>query len=92
VSIDDAGAGFASLRHILELEPDVVKLDIGLIRGIDTDLARQALTAGMSHYARSTNTLLVAEGVETAGEAETVRRLGVHYAQGFYFGRPRILD
>ena len=88
VSVDDAGAGFASLRHILELEPDVVKLDIGLISGIDHDLARQALAAGLSHYAADTGTVLIAEGVETEAEADTVRRLGVHYGQGFYFGRP----
>lgn len=88
VSVDDAGAGFSSLRHILELEPDVVKLDIALIRGIDHDPARQALAAGLSHYARDTGTLLIAEGVETAAEAESVRRLGVHWGQGYYFGRP----
>jgi PAS domain S-box-containing protein len=88
VSVDDAGAGFSSLRHILELCPDVVKLDIGLIKGIDTDLARQALVAGLCHYAADTGTLLIAEGVETAEEAATVRRLGVHYGQGFHFGRP----
>lgn len=88
VSVDDAGAGFSSLRHILELEPDVVKLDIALIRGIDHDPARQALAAGLSHYARDTGTLLIAEGVETAAEADSVRRLGVHWGQGYYFGRP----
>lgn len=88
VSVDDAGAGFASLRHILELEPDVVKLDIGLIRGIDDDLARQALAAGLCHYAEDTGTTLIAEGVETEEEAETVRRLGVHLGQGYLFGRP----
>jgi EAL domain-containing protein (putative c-di-GMP-specific phosphodiesterase class I) len=88
ISVDDAGAGFASLRHILELEPDVVKLDIGLISGIDRDLARQALVAGLSHYAADTGTLLIAEGVETAAEGDTVRRLGVHYGQGYHFGRP----
>jgi|GEM_PF-2104243 len=88
VSVDDAGAGFSSLRHILELEPDVVKLDIALIRGIDHDPARQALAAGLSHYARDTGTLLIAEGVETSAEAEAVRRLGVHWGQGYYFGRP----
>jgi EAL domain-containing protein (putative c-di-GMP-specific phosphodiesterase class I) len=88
VSVDDAGAGFSSLRHILELRPDVVKLDIGLISGIDTDLARQALAAGLCHYADDTGTVLIAEGVETEGEAETVRRLGVDFGQGFYFGRP----
>ena len=76
------------MRHILELEPDVVKLDIGLIHGIDTDLARQALAAGLSHYAQQTGTLLIAEGVETEAEAEMVRRLGVHRGQGYYFGRP----
>jgi len=92
VSIDDAGAGFAGLRHILELEPDVVKLDIGLIRGIDHDLARQALAAGLAHYATTSDTLLIAEGIETAEEAATVRRLGVQYAQGYYFGRPEIID
>jgi PAS domain S-box-containing protein len=88
VSVDDAGAGFSSLRHILELEPDVVKLDIALIRGIDHDPARQALAAGLSHYARDTGTLLIAEGVETEAEADAVRRLGVHWGQGYYFGRP----
>ncbi|MEI8238222.1 MAG: EAL domain-containing protein [Actinomycetota bacterium] len=92
VSIDDAGAGFAGLRHILELKPDVVKLDIGLIHGIDTDLARQALAAGLSHYAATAGTLLIAEGIETAAEAAAVRRLGIHYAQGYYFGRPEILS
>ena len=88
VSVDDAGAGFSSLRHILELEPDVVKLDIGLIQGIDHDLARQALAAGLRHYAQRTGTLLIAEGVETAEEAATVRELGVQWGQGYYFGRP----
>ena len=91
VSVDDAGAGFASMRHILELKADVVKLDIGLIRGIDSDLGRQALAAGLCHYAAETGTLLIAEGVETLEEVEAVRRLGVHQAQGFYFGRPEPL-
>ncbi len=88
VSVDDAGAGFSTLRHILDLEPNVVKLDIGLIHGIDTDLARQALAAGLRHYAQQTGTLLIAEGVETEAEAVMVRDLGVHWGQGYYFGRP----
>jgi EAL domain-containing protein (putative c-di-GMP-specific phosphodiesterase class I) len=92
VSVDDAGAGFASMRHILELHPDVVKLDIGLIRGIDVDLGRQALAAGLCHYAAQTGTLLIAEGIETAEEAEMARTLGVHYGQGYFFGRPARVD
>ena len=87
----DAGAGFASKRHIHELKADVVKLDIALIRGIDRDLGRQALAAGLCHYAAETGTLLIAEGVETQAEVDAVRRLGVHQAQGYYFGRPETL-
>ncbi|CAB4364580.1 MAG: EAL domain-containing protein [Actinobacteria bacterium] len=88
ISVDDAGAGFASLRHILELQPDMVKLDAGLIRGIDADPVRQALTSGMCHFARTTGTILIAEGVEAEAEAETLRGLGVELAQGYLFGRP----
>jgi PAS domain S-box-containing protein len=92
LSVDDAGAGFASLRHILELDPDIVKLDIGLIRGIDRDPARQALVAGMRHFGLKTGTTLIAEGVETAAEAETVRDLGVELGQGYLYGRPRVIE
>lgn len=91
VSVDDAGAGYASLRHILELRPDIVKLDIALVRGIDADPARQAMVAGMRHFASETLTHLLAEGVETQAEADTVRRLGVEYVQGYLFGRPEPL-
>ena len=88
--VDDAGAGYAGLHHILELHPDVIKLDISLVRDIDHDPARQALVSGMRHFAGLTGTLLVGEGVETAAEAETLRSLGVHYAQGYLFGRPAL--
>ena len=86
--VDDAGAGYAGLHHILELHPDVVKLDISLVRDIDHDPARQALVSGMRHFAGLTGTLLIGEGVETTAEAETLRSLGVHYGQGYLFGRP----
>jgi PAS domain S-box-containing protein len=85
VAVDDAGAGFASLRHILELEPDIIKLDIALVRDIDTDPARQALAAGLRHFAALTGTTLIAEGVETLGQAATIRHLGVEFAQGHLF-------
>ena len=88
VSVDDAGAGWASLRHILELEPDIVKLDIGLVRDIDHDRAKQSLAAGLCYFAQQSGTTLVAEGVETEAEAQQLRALGVHLAQGYHFGHP----
>lgn len=92
LSVDDAGAGYASMRHILELRPQIVKLDLGLVHRIDTDPVRQGLAAGLSHFAAQTATMLVAEGVETAEEAQTLRDLGILYAQGFLYGRPAPLE
>jgi len=89
LAIDDAGSGFASFRHILNLRPDIIKLDIALTRGIDNDPARRALgsallTFGLDAY----NATVVAEGIETEGELNTLRSLGCRYGQGFYLGRP----
>ena len=91
LAVDDAGAGFASLRHILELRPAFVKLDISLVRGIDADPAKQALVAGMRFFARMTNRRLIAEGVETEAEAAMLRTLEIRLAQGYLFGRPAAL-
>jgi PAS domain S-box-containing protein len=88
LAVDDAGAGFASLRHIVELRPQFVKLDMGLVRGIDRDPARQALVAGMVYYACETGCALIAEGIETDAERRVLRRLGVTFGQGFLLGRP----
>ncbi|MEX1172797.1 MAG: EAL domain-containing protein, partial [Chloroflexota bacterium] len=90
LAVDDAGAGFASLRHILELRPDYVKLDRGIVRQIHRDPARQALVAGLVHFAAKTQAILVAEGVETEAEARDLRRLGVTLAQGYRLGRPAL--
>ena len=89
LAVDDAGAGYASLRHILELAPDFVKLDVGLVRGIDTDPARQALLAGMGYFAVKRRIRLVAEGIETAAELEALRALGISHGQGYLLGRPQ---
>jgi PAS domain S-box-containing protein len=89
LAVDDAGAGFASFRHILELAPDFVKLDIDLVRGIDTDPARQALVAGMPHFATDRGLHLIAEGIETKAELATLRSLGLEFGQGYLLGRPR---
>lgn len=91
VAVDDAGAGYASLRHILELRPSFAKLDISLVRGIDADDLRQALAAGLNFYALRTGCRLIAEGVETQAEADALQRLGIEYAQGYLYGRPEQL-
>ena len=90
--VDDAGAGFASFRHIVELRPSYVKLDIGLVRGVDRDPARQALIAGMRYFALKTGCQLIAEGVETEAEAATLRSLAIDLGQGYLFARPVPLD
>jgi PAS domain S-box-containing protein len=87
-AVDDAGAGYASLRHIIELRPDYVKLDHGLVSGIPSDPIRQALVAGMLHFATSIGVRIIAEGVETEAERLTLHALGVELAQGYLFGRP----
>jgi PAS domain S-box-containing protein len=89
LAVDDAGAGFATLKHIVELRPSFIKLDRGLINGIAHDRARQGLVAGMRHFAASIDCRLVAEGVETEEEAAMLLSLGVGLGQGFLFGRPR---
>jgi EAL domain-containing protein (putative c-di-GMP-specific phosphodiesterase class I)/CheY-like chemotaxis protein len=88
LAVDDAGAGFASLRHILELRPTFAKLDISLVRGIEADELRQALVAGLEYFALRSGCRLIAEGVESEDEATVLRRLGVEFAQGYLFGRP----
>ncbi len=97
LAVDDAGAGYTSLSHILELQPDFVKLDISLVRDIDSNPARQAMIAGMCHFAAQSGTILIAEGIETDAEARMLRELGVPLGetgmlgQGYLFGKPRML-
>ncbi len=88
LSIDDAGAGFASLRHVLMLEPDHMKLDRSWVQSIEQSPAKQAMVAGLVHFANTTGSTLIAEGVETDAERETLLSLGVVVGQGFLFGRP----
>lgn len=88
VAIDDAGAGYAGLRTIVDLSPDVLKLDISLVSGIDTHPARRALVSSLVALAHELGAYLVAEGVERPGELAVLRGLGVAAAQGFYLARP----
>ncbi|MBA3875459.1 MAG: hypothetical protein C0498_00750 [Anaerolinea sp.] len=88
LAVDDAGAGYSGLRRILDLAPDFVKLDIELVRNIHRDPAREALIAGMVHFARETECSLIAEGIEQDAERRVLRRLGVSFGQGYLLGRP----
>ena len=88
LAVDDAGAGYAGLHHILELRPHFVKLDISLVRNIDSDPARQAMVSSMTRFARSVRCALIAEGIETENELTTLKLLKVEYGQGYFLARP----
>jgi EAL domain-containing protein (putative c-di-GMP-specific phosphodiesterase class I) len=88
LAIDDAGAGFASLRHVLKLEPDLIKLDRSITHEIDTRVRHQSLAAALLTFARGTSASIVAEGIETAEELAMLKELGVPYGQGYFLGRP----
>jgi len=88
IAIDDAGAGFASLRHTLRIAPDIVKLDLSLTRDIDRDRAKRALASALASFAHEMGFAIVAEGIETAGELATLRELGVGFGQGFFLAKP----
>lgn len=88
LAVDDAGAGYASFTQLLRLRPDVIKIDGELISGVDDDPAKRALTIALNTLASELHAKVVAEAVETAGQLQTLIRLGVEYGQGFYLGRP----
>jgi EAL domain-containing protein (putative c-di-GMP-specific phosphodiesterase class I) len=92
LAVDDAGAGFASLRHILEARPAYVKLDLALVQGLAEDVARRALVAAMVHFGSDASFTLIAEGVESKADLRALRVLGVHMGQGFLLGKPERVD
>jgi len=92
LAIDDAGAGFASLRHILQLAPDFVKLDQTLIDDIERDRSHQALAAGLISFAKKIEATIVAEGIERRAQLRALRDLGVSCGQGFLLARPAPLS
>lgn len=88
VAVDDAGAGYASMRHILQLQPDVIKLDMSITQCIHSDRSRRALAKGLTNFAHEIGTRVVAEGVETAQELDALRELQVDLVQGYFLSRP----
>jgi EAL domain-containing protein (putative c-di-GMP-specific phosphodiesterase class I) len=88
VAVDDAGAGFASLRHVVRLAPDVLKLDRTLTRDVHVDPVQRSLATCLAAFARQTGTQLVAEGVEHPDELAIWQELGADAAQGYLLGRP----
>lgn len=89
IAIDDAGSGYASLAHITRLDADVIKLDIALVRDIDTDRNRRAVARALIAYAAETGATLVAEGIESTAERDQLLALGAPLGQGYLLGRPR---
>jgi PAS domain S-box-containing protein len=88
LAVDDAGVGFASLNHILQLRAAFVKLDRLLIGGLESDHARQSMIVGLRHFARETGCRLIAEGIETEAELTVLRSLDIRLGQGYLLGRP----
>jgi EAL domain-containing protein (putative c-di-GMP-specific phosphodiesterase class I) len=91
LAVDDAGAGWASFRHILSLRPDIIKMDRSLTRGVDVDPARRALAMALAIFAGEVGATVVAEGVETDGEVRALRLAGIHRGQGFILSPPQAL-
>ena len=92
LAVDDAGAGAANFRHLVELRPAMVKIDAGLIRAVNADVSRQAVVVGLVHFAAVSGALVLAEGIETRAEQAMVQRLGVTLGQGYRLGRPAPAD
>ena len=88
LAVDDAGAGVANFNHLVELRPQFVKVDIGLVRGVNADLTRQALVVALLHFATATDCQVVAEGIETEPERGVLEKLEIPLGQGYLFGRP----
>ncbi|CCH87356.1 putative Diguanylate cyclase/phosphodiesterase with GAF sensor [Modestobacter italicus] len=92
LAIDDVGAGFSSLRHIVVTAPDVLKMDRSIVSGVDTDPVLTRLVGSLVEFGHGGGATVVAEGVETAAEAVVLRDLGVDLGQGWFFGRPAPVD
>ena len=92
LAVDDAGAGYAGLRHILRLSPNLIKLDMELTQGIEGDRAKTALASAMIAFASEIDAEIIAEGIETEPDLRALQSLGVQRGQGYYLGRPALVS
>ncbi len=90
IAVDDTGAGHASMQRLVELQPELIKIDRAIIDGMGRDAAKQAMVLALGHFAESMGARLIAEGIETAEDRDTASALGVSYGQGFVLGPPRL--
>lgn len=88
IAVDDLGAGYSSLSVLAELKPEYIKVDMSIVRGVDTDLHKRRLVELLGEFAITTEARLIAEGVETEAEAEALRGCGAELLQGYLFGKP----
>jgi len=89
IAVDDGGAGYGSMQCIAEVRPEWLKVDISLIRDVDTDEVRRALVGTLVTFAERTGVKLIAEGIERPGQLAVLRELGVEFGQGYLFCRPQ---
>ena len=88
VAVDDTGSGFANMRHVLRLSPEIIKLDSSLTKDIDNDAILRALGFTLRSFAAAIGAQMIAEGIETLQELDALRFVGVAYGQGYYLERP----
>ena len=87
VALDDTGVGYSSLGTVMELSPDYIKVDLSLVRSIDTDPPRQELLRALQAVSEKIDAEIIAEGIESREELITLRDLGIPYGQGYLLGR-----
>ena len=89
-AIDDFGAGYSGLALLSQFQPDILKIDMGLIRDVDAAAAKQTIVKGIIQIARDLDVAVLAEGIETAAELDLLRDMGVELFQGYYIARPEL--
>jgi len=92
IAVDDLGSGYSSLSVLAELQPRFIKIDMSIVRDIDRIPRKQRLFDLLCRFADATDTLVVAEGIETEAEATTIKSCGAHLMQGYWFARPELSD
>jgi EAL domain-containing protein (putative c-di-GMP-specific phosphodiesterase class I) len=90
-AVDDAGSGFSSLRHVLRIKPELLKLDINLTHQVDRDPMQKMLASSLASFAVEAGMVPAAEGIESRPQLEALRQIGVVYGQGHYLGRPQAI-